>query len=235
MNKQNLRLILLVLFMLSLNLSIGFVQVKAATQIIEIKATQDAQVCEDYPDTNYGTNNFIRIYHTLPREDGFLYFDISSITGQNYSSVMLKFYIYGSTVTTLQVFPVEQSWNEDTITWNNVPDVNMSIMCSQSFPVKLGFSYVNVTSIVSNWTSGIIPNFGFYLRTTINGINFYCKEHSNEAYHPTLEFTVPAEDNSPSIPSIAGFEVIITLFGMLGVIFTLIFSRRQKLRYNISK
>ncbi len=146
---------------------------------------------------------------------------------QNYSSVMLKFYLFGSTATTLQVFPVKQSWNEDTITWNNLPDVNTSIMCSQYFPVGLGFRYINVTTIVSNWTSLIIPNFGFYLRTTINFLHFYSKEASNEDYHPTLEFTVLKEDFPQPPPIIAGFEITITFFGMIGVIFLLIINKRK--------
>jgi len=227
MNKQKLRFILLVVFVLSLNLATGLVQVKAATQTIEIKATQDAYVSQDYPDTNYGSNSSINVHHTLPKEDGFLYFDINSMMEQNYSSVMLKFYLFGSTATTLDVFPVEQSWNEDTITWNNFPDVNMSIMCSQDLPVKLGFSYINVTTIVSNWTSTIIPNFGFYLRTTINFINFYSKEYSNEDYHPTLEFTVLAEDPPQTPPIITGFEITIAFFGMISVIFILIINKRK--------
>ena len=227
MNKQKLRFILLVVFVVSLNLATGLVQVKAATQTIEIKATQDAYVSQDYPDTNYGSNSSINIHHTLPKEDGFLYFDINSMMEQNYSSVMLKFYLFGSTATTLDVFPVEQSWNEDTITWNSFPDVNMSIMCSQDLPVKLGFSYINVTTIVSNWTSLIIPNFGFYLRTTINFINFYSKEASNEDYHPTLEFTVQSEDPPQPPPIIAGFEITIVFFGMISVIFILIINKRK--------
>lgn len=227
MNKQKLRFILPILFILSLNLATSLIQVKAATQTIEIKASKDAYVSQDYPDTNYGSNNSIKIYHTLPKEDGFLYFDINPMMEQNYSSVMLKFYLFGSTATTLQVFPVEQSWNEDTITWNNFPDVNMSIMCSQYFPVGLGFRYINVTNIVSNWTSTIIPNFGFYLRTTINGLWLYSREALNEDYHPTLEFTVLAEDTTQPPPIIAGFEITIAFFGMIGVIFILIVNMRK--------
>ncbi|MFX1259991.1 MAG: DNRLRE domain-containing protein, partial [Promethearchaeota archaeon] len=136
------------------------------------------------------------------------------------------------TATTVQVFPVNQSWNENTITWNNVPDVNMSIMCSQYFPVKGGFSYINVTTIVSNWTSEIIPNFGFYLITTINGLSFYSKEDSDEERHPTLEITVSLQKSSQ--PNIAGFEVTIIIFGMIGVIFILLINKRYITRINIS-
>ena len=49
MNKQKLRFILPILFILSLNLTTSLVQVKAATQTIEIKATKDAYVSQDYP------------------------------------------------------------------------------------------------------------------------------------------------------------------------------------------
>jgi hypothetical protein len=215
------------LFILSLNLTTGLVQVKAATQTIEIKATQDAYVSQDYPDTNYGSNTSLRVHKTLPREDVFLYFDISSMVEQNFSSVMLRIRLFGSTATTLEVFPIEQSWDENTITWNNVPDVNTSIMCSQYFTAGLGFRYVNVTTIVLNWTSIIMPNFGFYLRTTINGLAFFAKEYTNEDYHPTLEFIVPAEDSPQPPPIIAGFEITITFLGMISVIFILIINKRK--------
>lgn len=231
MNKQKLRFLLIILFILSLNLVTGLAQVKAATQIEEIKATKDAKIMVDNPDTNYGADQYVRLWH-YHREDGFLFFNLDSIMEKNYTSAMLRIYICESTATTVQVFPVNQSWNEDTITWNNVPDVNMSIMCSQYFPVRLGFSYINVTSIVSNWTSGIIPNFGFYLITTINGLRFYSKEYSDEERHPTLEFAVPSQKSSQ--PSIAGFEVIIALFGMIGVISILLINKRQIIRKNIS-
>ncbi|MFX1410966.1 MAG: DNRLRE domain-containing protein [Promethearchaeota archaeon] len=231
MNKQKLRFLLVVLFILSLNLVTGLAQVKASTQIEEIKSTKDAKVTVYNPDINYGANITVRLWHN-PREDGFLFFDLNSIMEKNYISAMLRIYICESTATTVQVFPVNQSWNENTITWNNVPDVNMSIMCSQYFPVKGGFSYINVTTIVSNWTSEIIPNFGFYLITTINGLSFYSKEDSDEERHPTLEITVSLQKSSQ--PNIAGFEVTIIIFGMIGVIFILLINKRYITRINIS-
>ena len=226
MNKRKLGFLLLVLFTLSLNLVTGITQVKATTEIEEIKATEDAKVWEDYPNTNYGANQTIKLWY-VHKEEGFIYFDLFSLLFKNFTSVMLRIHIYISTSTTIQVFPVIDSWNEDTITWNNAPDFNMGIMCSQYFPVRTGISYINVTSIVSNYTSGLTPYFGFYLKPSINGLAFYSKEYSDEEKHPTLEVTVPSKPAGPSQPSIAGFEVTIAIFGMIGVILILVINTKQ--------
>ena len=226
MNKRKLGFLLLVLFIISLNLATGITQVKATTKIEEVKATEDAIIKEDYPNTNYGADQVIRPWYS-PKEEGFLFFDPYLFIEKNFISVMLRIYICQSASTTIQVFPVIDIWNEDTITWNNAPDFNMSIMCSQYFPVRTGFSYINVTSIVSNFTSGFTRYYGFYLKPVINGLGFCSKEYPDEEKRPILEFTVPSQPAGPSQPSIAGFEVTITIFGMLGVIFILVINKRQ--------
>ena len=226
MNKRKLGFLLLTLFILSLNLATGLTQVKATTKTEEIKATGDAKIMEDYPNINYGANQSIKLWYS-PKEEGFLFFNLYSLIEKNFTSVMLRIHIGMSTSTTIQVFPVIDLWNEDTITWNNAPGFNMSIMCSQYIPVTTRIGYINVTSIVSNFTSGFTRYFGFYLKPTINGLGFYTKESSDEEKHPTLEITVPSQPAGPSQPIIAGFEVTIVIIGMIGVIFILVINKRQ--------
>lgn len=105
----------------------------------------------------------------------------------------------------------------------------MGIMCSQYFPVRVGFSYINVTSIVSNYTSGFTCYYGFYLKPSINGLAFCSKEYPDEEKHPTLEITVLSQPAGPSQPGIAGFEVTIAI---LGVLFILVINKRQITRKN---
>ena len=231
MNKRKLGFLLLALFIISSNLVTDLIQVKATTQTEEIKATKDAMIKEDYSNTNYGADQVINLWYS-PKEEGYLFFDLSSIIGKNYSSVMLRIYICIASPLTIQVFPIIELWDEDIITWSNAPDVNMGIMCSQYSTPTSGFRYINVTSIVSNYTSGITPYFGFFLKPTINGMSFYSKESSDEERHPTLEITVPSQPAGPSQPIIAGFEVTIALFGMIGVIFILLINKRQIARKN---
>jgi hypothetical protein len=231
MNKRKLGFLLLVLLIISLNLATGITQVKATTKIEEIKATGDARIMEDYPNTNYGADQAIKLWYS-PKEEGYLFFDLYSLIEKNYTSVMLRIHIGMSTSTTIQVFPVIDLWDEDIIEWSNAPDVNMSIMCSQYIPVTTRIGYINVTSIVSNFTSGFTRYFGFYLKPVINGLDFYSKESPDEEKHPTLEITVPSQPAGPSQPSIAGFEVTIAIFGMLGVIFILVINKRKITKKN---
>lgn len=231
MNKRKLGFLLFVLLIVSLNSVTGITQVKATTKIEEVKATGDAKIMEDYPNINYGANQSIKLWYS-PKEEGFLFFDLISIMGKNYTSVMLRIYTGFTTSTTIQVFPVIDIWNEDTITWNNAPGFNMSIMCSQYIPVSTRIGYINVTSIVSNFTSGFTRYFGFYLKPTINGLSFYSKESSDEEKHPTLEIVVPSQPAGSPQPTIAGFEVTIAIFGMIGVIFILVINKRQIVRKN---
>ena len=222
---------MLVFFLMSVNLLACFAPSRAETQIIYIVATEDATVKVNNPDINYGSEVEIKIWKNL-REDGFLFFNISSIMKSNFTSAMLRIEVGMSTATTVQVYPANDTWDENTITWNNAPSFNSSIECSATFPVSCVTRYINVTSIVKNWTAGL-PNYGFYLRTTINGLAFHSKEASTPSYRPTLEIDTGIDTGIETgiDTGIPGFDLGLVLLGMIGGVFlSLIIVKRREIR-----
>ncbi|HUX99368.1 MAG TPA: DNRLRE domain-containing protein [Candidatus Deferrimicrobium sp.] len=227
MKPRKIFLLILVLFF-TINLVASTRPAIAATFTDTIVVTQDAKVFSSYPDTNYGAATEVRLWHS-PLEYGYLYFNIESIflnimAGKNFTSAVLKFDIGESTATTVQIYKVAGSWDEDTITWNNAPGYLTDIVCSTTLPCAGGIKTLNVTTIIANWTAGE-TNFGLFLRTTINGLAFHSKESFDADIKPTLEITYEGEDFG-----IAGFEINFVILGLLSaLLLTFILTRRQKM------
>ena len=229
MNKLKLRILIYVMLMITLNVSAVMTSVNADIITEEIVASEDANINQINSGVNYGSETLIRV--ELNQDEGFIFFDLSTIIDKNYTSAMLGIYVGESTLTHLNVYPVAQAWSEEIITWDLAPVVNTSISVTKTLPVRGGYHYINVTSIVSNWTTGIIPNYGFNLKSSLNFIAFYSKEYSDESRHPILTFEIiePSQNTSSSIP---GFEIVMMVFGMIGVIFLIVKKKKRIKRKN---
>lgn len=127
---------------------------------VELDAIKDAYVRRgEYSDTNYGDSTLLRTKHspkTANTRNTYLQFDLSSI--DSVSKATLK--IYGknsesSKVIKINAFGVEDdSWDENTITWNNRPTPNANIESSANIDSTSTYYSFDVTSFVSSELNG---------------------------------------------------------------------------------
>ncbi len=92
------------------------------------------------------------------------------------------------------VYFVNEQWAEDSVRWNNKPNVGMvlgTVMCT-----ALGKVTIDLTSAVKAWLIGDQPPYGIYLRMeATDGIDFSTSEAEKVAVRPklTVTYTLPAK------------------------------------------
>ncbi|MFX0167671.1 MAG: DNRLRE domain-containing protein [Candidatus Hodarchaeota archaeon] len=90
-----------------------------------VKVEKDAYVYEYYPDNNYGANDYLRVgnYH-YGKVQAYYHFNISSLPGGwREANIIVKFN-YASDFVNVGANLTYESWDENTITWNNKPNVS---------------------------------------------------------------------------------------------------------------
>ncbi|KXB09469.1 hypothetical protein AKJ35_00805 [candidate division MSBL1 archaeon SCGC-AAA833F18] len=100
----------------------------------QVNPSDDAFVAEDMPDTNTGVSINAWVGST---EYGYLKFNLPAVAENALvTSATLNLYHeggYGSGLGTYDVHRVNESWSEDTITWNNQPEYETTETSSLSF------------------------------------------------------------------------------------------------------
>ncbi|MFX1233899.1 MAG: DNRLRE domain-containing protein [Promethearchaeota archaeon] len=88
-----------------------------------LRVRKDTYVSEQFPDTNYGAEEYVRVgnYSNYGEVQAFYYFDVSSLpTDWTEVRIEVKFE-YGSGEVHIGANLTYESWDEMTITWNNKP------------------------------------------------------------------------------------------------------------------
>jgi hypothetical protein len=90
-----------------------------ATQTVTFDVVADARVEEGAPDTNFGASSKLRATNAPPKNEVYLKFNLTGISGTVQSA---KLHIYDSNDATNNgpaVYHAGNSWTESGITWNN--------------------------------------------------------------------------------------------------------------------
>ncbi len=119
----------------------------AATSVT-LTPDADSYVHATYPDNNYGTSTQLRVDGS-PDVRSFLRFTVSGLNGQTISQAILQIYANTSGSAGLTAMTVaDNSWDETTITYNNMPPMGSTI--SSSGAVTGGtWSSLDVTSYIT--------------------------------------------------------------------------------------
>jgi len=122
---------------------------------------QDAYVNEDDPDVNYGSLTYLWVTQA-PNKRMYIQFDFSSIPpGSVITSATLQLYQYnyeGSGDRIYDIYLVNNSWNEETITWN-------SLLGTTSRDVLASSAIVNTSEGWKTW------NVTFDVNACVNNIS----------------------------------------------------------------
>lgn len=93
------------------------------------------------------------------------------------------------------------TWDEGTVTWNNVGTANDGVSVSDrtgspvTGPDNSATHTVDVTTIVAAWAAGDTNNGFVFLPNSTNGIDFHSSEHGTVAERPLLSVTYTAAAN----------------------------------------
>ena len=117
---------ILVMVVIILLVNLGIITLHYNGYEESIKVEKDSFVYDYHPDTNYGTDEYLRVgnYH-FGMFQTFYFFNISSLP-DGWSEV--KIYVtfdYGSAMVDIGANLTYESWDELTITWNNKPKASV--------------------------------------------------------------------------------------------------------------
>lgn len=139
-------------------------------------------------------------------------FDLNELRTVEINSAVLhltRFYSCPSGGTTAcKFYPISQNWTEDSWPHNVHVEYHESNGMDYVFTGSGGNTIVHfevdITDLVTLWTSGVIENNGFLIMANRNQkfSKFYSKEHPNELYRPklTLDYTVTSNDDVVDLP-----------------------------------
>ena len=156
----------------------------------------DTWVASSTPTTNYGTSTILGLQ---PNVYSYIRFNLSGIPANaTVQSAVLRLFVDGPSVPiagTFNVYQVNTSWSETTMTWNNKPALGSLV----AGPVSLNsgsyqnFVLVDITSLVQQWINGTVTNNGIVLVTTTVGSSyaFDSKEATAYSHQPELDIAIP--------------------------------------------
>ena len=116
------------------------------TLVLTFSPTADAYVDATNPDQAFGTETTLWVDGN-PTRDMLLKFGVSGTNAWVVESVKLRLYTTNSSGSGGDVYSLaDMSWSESTVTWNNVPDADTSLVASQGSVVSGAWHEVDVTS-----------------------------------------------------------------------------------------
>jgi hypothetical protein len=168
-------------------------------------------------------DDFIMVnYGSVVRSIGLIEFDLSAIpAGATINSAELSLYQFYNTFSggTYGIFPVTSSWTEAT-TFDSAPTHNPSPASSLAFlgsPTPLYRNW-NLTSLVSDWARGAIPNYGMWIEEIPqdgSGSAYLSSSDDIESHRPIL--TIDYSVAPASIPD-AGSTLALLSLAITGLI-----------------
>src|SRR5690554_3402924 len=194
----------LLLFLALLFATPIFSQVTTVTIQPSASAGKDAMVIDVNPSVNYGGLNFMRVMNSVDYLNrGYIEIDVTSIP-LNAIIIEAKLKLFGYAVwspTTMEVSRVIEPWQENAITWANVPNVTNVDIKTQTFGSSNNvFHEIDVRSHVQEFVNYPHLNFGWRLRpqnetSNGNGSVYWTSDYSSSAKRPKLEisYVLPIE------------------------------------------
>jgi hypothetical protein len=190
---------------LTVLLLISVLHIPALSATVVLSSTNDAGIWQSYPNTNYGSSNYMWVGYNNGFVNSLVEFGgLSSYTGATVNEAILGLYVpneWGNPPANNHVNMVAGNWNESTITWNNNPGYLGDLTITFGVPALNNWLELDATEIVQAWLDGDYTNNGFYMQATNvghGGFYFYSKEFSNPVYRPklTLDYTPGAIEGS---------------------------------------
>ncbi len=135
----------------------------------------DAYIYQSTPDTNYGSATTLQVDNS-PIKNFLLKFTLSGLSGRIITSAKLRLYAVDPSDRGGDFYRVsDTTWQEGTVTWNNAPPANTTLLASLGSVSTNTWYEVDVTSLITG-------DGTYSLRvssTSSNGADFSSKEGTN--------------------------------------------------------
>jgi hypothetical protein len=161
-----------------------------------------------HADTGVNYGSAILLVVQTGGNNAYLQFNLKTVpTGATVSKATLRLFVDALVTSgSFDVYQLNKSWTETTLTYSNAPPLGIS--ATGGHPVAVSqvnqFVLVDITSLVQGWQSGTIANNGIALAmTTSSGsFSFDSKESIFTAHQPELEIVLnaPAGATGPQGP-----------------------------------
>ena len=149
--------------------------------------TGDSYIRTDKPTRNFGTATAIKVDNS-PMMDFLLKFSVSGVGARQVTSVKLRLYAVNPSGVGGQFHRVtDTTWSERTVTWNNAPPADSTVLATLGAVASGNWYEVDVTPLVT--TDGTVS-----LRAaspSTNGADYSSKE-GTAGFAPQLVVTVSA-------------------------------------------
>lgn len=173
--------------------------------LVHIGEVNDTWVNSGVPNNSMAGSQEMRTgYHSTPTvgtERAFLKFDTAGIAGSNIISANLSLYQYyamSCTAKNSRIYRLNQPFSDST-TWNTKPGADPTIYAQMteahgSTGCAPWWTQYNVTSLVANWASGALVNYGMLVRSgtetdTTAWWRFRGGDYTDTSKVPTLAVT----------------------------------------------
>lgn len=168
-------------------------------------STFDACVCSLYPNTNYGSNSFLRTGKDPDYGVRRTYIEFaipSNLAGKTVSSATIRFYWAGGSSSSIKLYSILNSWRSANVTWNTQPTCGTSVQATLGGTSGSWYS-ASITSLVQTWLDNDNNNHGVKLQdTTESDANHWTTFNSSESsseYKPSLTINYLADSGNYTI------------------------------------
>jgi hypothetical protein len=129
--------------------------------------TDDANTSSVLPKSNFGSSIALIVCSGSNTYIKFSFTDLGSgVNGSNISKATLVLYVDAVlTSGTMDVYQVNGTWSEGTITWNSAPALGTKLFSAVSVS-SMGYLQLDLTSTVQSWLNGTLANNGIALVPT---------------------------------------------------------------------
>jgi RHS repeat-associated protein len=182
-----------------------------------VNVTQDAIIRSSSPYTNYGDSDYILATCTpLLRissiQRSLVNIDLSNIPSNAIilsASLNLKGATHSGIGLSLLTMRVTETWDENTVTWNNQPSTTVSGYITNPSPDDPNADCeIDITAFAKGWHTGQYTNYGLMLRLYFEyptkQLQYYSSDYSNATKHPTItiKYVIPETINIMPIEDI---------------------------------
>jgi hypothetical protein len=136
-----------------------------------VSDNNDATICQNAPDWEYGAEWQLWAGHWLGHVDFLIqFYELDDYLDVDLMSATLKLYnehFSGGPPVQATVYRIKGEWDEADVTWNTNPGYNADIGDGFNITADHVWYDVDVTDIVQSWIDGDMDHYGFYIRNSV--------------------------------------------------------------------
>lgn len=143
----------------------------ATSKVLTFTPTDDATVRSGSPDKNYGSDRTLQA-DSDPSDDFLIKFVVTGLNQRSVLNAKLRLYNVNSSEKGGDLYGVTHVWDEDSVTWNTAPLVDLTLLASLDSVMEGNWYEFDITSLITG-----DGNYSFRVSTTsANGADYASKE-----------------------------------------------------------